>query len=275
MLGKQFSFNGKLLPAEKAAIPIDNIEFTYGFGVYENLKIRKRLLYFPEMHCERILNSAKIINLKPKFNKIQIKNYLVEFVNKIKEDSFNVKILMVGNKTDSDLYIFAAAPKYMPRKAYTQGVKVITYQGDRQFPNAKTLSMLMSYVAYKKARENNAYDSLMINNDNKIREGTRTNFFYTDGKTIFTAPKEQVLNGVTRITLLEALKKENIAVREKELDLKELKKYKGFFLTSTSSKVVPISEINNKKIEIPEIIKKVIRVYNRYLEEYGKKSKII
>jgi branched-chain amino acid aminotransferase len=135
--------------------------------------------------------------------------------------------------------------------------------------------MLMSYVAYKKARENNAYDSLMINNDNKIREGTRTNFFYTDGKTIFTAPKEQVLNGVTRITLLEALKKENIAVREKELDLKELKKYKGFFLTSTSSKVVPISEINNKKIEIPEIIKKVIRVYNRYLEEYGKKSKII
>jgi len=267
MLGKYFSLNGKLMHKEKALIPIDNIEFTYGFGVYENLKIRKKLLYFPEKHCERILNSANIIGLKTKLNEHQIKKCVVDFIKTIKEESFNIKILMLGNKQDSDLYIFALAPKFLPKKSYTQGVKVITYHGERQFPQAKTLNMLMSYLAFKKAKKQDSYDALMIEHDGKIREGTRTNFFYTDGKTIFTAPKEQILNGVTRITLLEALEKEKIKVIEKTLSVKDIDKYKGFFLTSTSSKIVPISQINNNKIEIPEIIKKAIKIYNVYLKD--------
>jgi len=273
MLGKYFSLNGKLLPVEKAKVSIDNIEFTYGFGVYENLKIRKRLLYFEEEHCERILNSAKIINLKTKLGKNKIKKYLIDFVKSIDEDSFNVKMLLVGNKKDSDLYIFAVAPKYLPRKSYTQGVKVITYRGDRHFPQAKTLNMLLSYLAFTKSKDNGSYDALMINNDGIIREGSRTNFFFTDGKTIFSSPKEHVLNGVTRTTLLNALEKENIPFKEKELNFKDMGNYNGFFLTSTSSKVIPISQINNNKIKIPEIIKKSMKAYDSFLETV-KKHKI-
>jgi len=269
MLGKYFSFNGKLLPIEQATVNIDNLEFTYGFGVYENFKVRKKFVYFPEQHCSRLLKSATIINLKTTLNKKTILNYLSEFVKKIDEDSFNVKILLMGNKEDSDIYIFASAPKYLPKKFYSQGIKVITYHGERQFPQAKTLSMLQSYIAFKEAKEKDAYDALMVH-EGKILEGTRANLFFTDGKKIFTAPKHKILDGVTRSTLISALEKENIKVKEKILELKDLNKYSGFFLTSTSSKVLPISQINDIKTDIPEIIKKIIKIYDDFLKNYKK-----
>ena len=89
---------------------------------------------------------------------------------------------------------------------------------------------------------------------------------------IFTAPEKYVLNGVTRSTLINALKKKKIKVNEKILDVKDLSKYKGFFLTSTSSKVLPISQIDNKKIEIPDIVKKAVQIYDNYLREYKNQS---
>ena len=271
MLSKCFSFNGKLLPIKKANLSVDNLEFSYGFGVYENLKVRKRFVYFPDEHCSRLIHSADIINLPVRLNKNTIKKYLLEFVKNVDEDSFNIKILLIGNKDSSDLYIFALAPKYLPRKAYTQGVKVITYDGERHFPQAKTLSMLLSYIAYKEAHKQDAYDSLMINDENNIIEGTRTNFYFTDGKTIFTPPEKEVLNGVTRITLIKILKKKKIAIKEKNIDLKDIKKYKGFFLTSTSSKVLPINQIDNLKVDIPDIVRKAVKVYDEFLDGYKKK----
>ena len=68
MIGPVFSKNGELLPVSEATIPLDNIEFTYGFGVYENIKIRNRILYFAEKHCQRLLHSAKYIGITTKLS---------------------------------------------------------------------------------------------------------------------------------------------------------------------------------------------------------------
>ncbi|MBI2651590.1 aminotransferase class IV [Candidatus Woesearchaeota archaeon] len=276
MIGKFFSLNGKLLPLKKAVISIDNIEFSYGFGVYENLKVRNRFIYFPEMHCERMLYSAKIIGLKTSLSAEQIHNNIKNFVNSVKEDSFNIKMMLIGKKErqteSSDLYIFANAPLYLPKKAYSKGVKVITYHGERQLQQAKTLNMLMSYLAYSKARAENAHDALLVDKEGNIREGTRTNFFFTDGKNIYTTAENKVLNGVTRITLIDALSKNGIQVMEKNISLKEIDNYKGFFLTSTSAKVLPISKIDSKEIAIPEIVRNIARVYDEYLDGYRNKS---
>ena len=48
MIGKYTIHNGKLIKAKDAKIGVDSIEFTYGFGVYENLKVRNRKVYFLE-----------------------------------------------------------------------------------------------------------------------------------------------------------------------------------------------------------------------------------
>lgn len=268
MLGPYFSLNGQLLPIEKALIPLDNLEFSYGFGVYEALKVRNKIIYFPEKHIERLFHSAKAINLKVPLSPEAVFSALKDFTGAITELSYNIKIVCVAD----NLYIFATAPLFISEKLYKTGAKVITYFGERQFPQAKTLNMLMSYLAYAKAKEKQAYDALLVDNDGLIHEGTRTNFFFTDGTTIFTPPKENVLEGVTKLTLTEVLSVKGIIVEEKTVKKDDIcienSCYKGFFLTSTSSKVLPISQIDEITCEIPAIVREVMKIYDDYLNNY-------
>ncbi len=268
MLAPSFSLNGKLLPTDQAVISLDNLEFSYGFGVYEIIKVRKKILYFPEKHIERLFHSAKTIKLTVPLSLEAVFSALKEFTNAIAEESYNIKILCVAG----NLYIFATAPLFVSDKLYRSGVSVITYHGERLFPQAKTLNMLMSYQAYAQAKEQQAYDALLVDNQSFIREGTRTNFFFTDGRTIFTPPSEHVLEGVTKLTLTEALRQNGIDVIEKKILHSELNHYTGFFLTSTSSKVLPIREIDGVTFEIPKLIRTVMVIYDKYLQEYTSSS---
>ena len=53
--------------------------------------------------------------------------------------------------------------------------------------------MLQSYLAYRKAKEADCYDALLINMEGCITEGTRTNFFCIKEKTITTPPESEIL----------------------------------------------------------------------------------
>ena len=268
MIGPYFSFNGELRPIEQSLISIDDLSFLYGYGVYENLKVRNRVLFFPEMHIARLRHSAKVIELPTQLKPHRIKNILDSFVQAMTAESYNIKMLLMGNELgSSDLYISASNPKYITEKDYRDGVSVITYHGERLFPQAKTLNMLMSFLAHKRARDAGAFDALLVDNEGNVREGTKTNLFFTDGKTIFTPPSSTVLEGVTKITLTEALLKKKINVREKDLPLKDIGLY-GLFLTSTSAKVLPVSMFNGKKIIIHPLVREVMNIYDEYLDAY-------
>jgi len=270
MIGPYFFHNTELKPIEQATVSIDNLAFVYGYGVYENLKVRKRVLYFPELHAERLLNSARAIGMKNDLTVQKIKKALLELCKTVQQDSFNLKILLMGNEPKGEFYAFALNPRFVTDKEYRNGVTVVTHHGERMFPEAKTLNMLMSFLAYKKAQEQGAYDALLVDNKGCVREGTRTNLFFTDGKMLFTPPN--VLEGVTKTTLIEALKKKGISVKVKELPLKEIKKFR-LFLTSTSSNVLPISKIDGITVEIFPIVRDVMKIYGGYLKEYEKKEK--
>ncbi|HLC19358.1 MAG TPA: aminotransferase class IV [Candidatus Nanoarchaeia archaeon] len=273
MIGPYFSLNGTLLSVEQAVVSVDNLSFVYGYGVYENLKVRNNILFFPEMHVERLIHSAKVIGLKTTYSKDKIKVLIQELCASISQDSYNLKVLLMGNDNKSDLYVIALNPRFVTEKEYRDGVNVVTYNGERLFPGAKTLNMLMSFLAYKEAQEKKAYDALLVDNEGFVREGTRTNLFFTDGETIFTPPKEKVLEGVTRTTVIDALRKKGIVVQDKELKLNEIGTYKGFFLTSTSSKILPIACIDENRFSIPQIVKDAMKIYDEYLGGYGKTSK--
>ena len=256
---------------KEAVVSIDNIEFGYGYGVYENLRVRKGLLYFPELHVKRLLASAKIIGIKTDLTEQEIKESVEELMATVDGSTFNIKMLLMGKGDSSDLYIFALSPFFMPKKVYRDGVKTVLVNYEREFHDAKSLSMLGSFLAYKKAKEKGAYDALLIDRSGFVREGTRTNLFYTDGEKIYTTPKDQVLDGVTRKTVIYALKQKGIPVIEKVLRKDDICRYKGFFITSTSSKILPVSVIDDNKFYVPEIIRQSVKIYDDYLEDYRKR----
>lgn len=267
MIGQYFSYNGTLKPLAEATVSIDDLEFTYGYGVYETLRFRNNILYHPELHAKRLLESARIIGITHDLDEKRIIKYVVELTASNNIPDANIKMLLLGGK-ECRIYIMMLAPLYPPSKLYSKGCKVITSKGERLFVKAKTLNMLMSYLAYTKAKENDAYDALLVDNEGNIREGTRTNFFFTDGNTIYTPPRSKVLDGVSQKIVIDIIKENNIQFKEKDINAEELNNYQGYFLTSTSSKIIPISCIDDKEFSIPEIIRMLMKLYDKNLDEY-------
>lgn len=244
-----FSKNYEILPSSEALVPLSDVAYSYGYGVYETIRVSHGEAKFLSDHLDRLMNSAKIIGLEHKFAAEDISKAVAELISKNKVDSCNLKILLIGGRTleDSNLYIICLNPLFPDRKLDKEGAHCITYKYEREFPHAKTLNMLPSYLAYRDASSSGAYDALLVDRVGNIIEGTRTNFFAISDKTIYSPPEDRILLGVTRAKILEAAKKHGFELMPKDLPLDGIEEYENVFITSTSSKVMPVKSINQKE----------------------------
>ncbi len=247
MLGTHFSLNGRLLPVEEAKIPVDQVEFSYGFGVYETLRVRHGHVFFLTDHAERLMQSAVLIELDHPFTVGHIEQWINELVKKNNPEAANIKVLLIGGKQkqDAQLFAFLLAPKFLEKKEYREGVKVTTFHHERFLPQAKTLNMLPSYIAYTKAQRSNAFDALFIDRNGNITEGTRSNFFAIKEKTLFTPPLTEVLDGITRRNVIACAVQYGYEIEEQLIPLSKIFEYDGAFVTNTSGGIVPIRTIDD------------------------------
>lgn len=265
-----FSKNGKILPVGEATVSVFNLNYSYGFGVYENVRVKAGQALFLTDHLNRLFNSAKIIGLPHEFNEKIISQWISDLLKKLGSDTTcNFKILLTGGNgaTDASLYILPLTPLFPDKKLYTIGANVCTVNHERWNPGAKTLNMLPSYLAYREAKTKNCYDALFVDEQNCIREGTRTNFFTIKDKIIFTPPENKILAGVTRAKVLEVAAKNGYTTKEEDIKIGDLAIYDGAFITSTSSKIVPLKKIDEFEYkEIPKELKKLMKLFDVYLK---------
>jgi branched-chain amino acid aminotransferase len=242
-----FSKNGQILPISEAAVPLASIEYAYGFGVYETVRVKNKAPLFIADHIDRLLKSAQIIALEHAFSEEAIKGFVQDLVSKIDSPAYNLKILLIGapDPENASLYITCSSPFFPDKKMYRDGIKMITAHYERAYPRAKTLNMLQSYMAYHDAQRQGAYDALLINREGNITEGTRTNFFAIKGTSIYSPREKDILLGVTRKHVVEVARDNGYTLEEADIALQDLKEYDGAFLSSTSSKILPIKSVDD------------------------------
>ncbi|MBI4068278.1 aminotransferase class IV [Candidatus Kaiserbacteria bacterium] len=265
---KYFSKNGKILPTAEAVIPLSNIEYQYGFGVYENVRVQSGIPYFLDDHIQRLVESARAIGLTHSFSEVNIKKSIAELIKKNGDGTYNLKVLLIGGK-ESALYIVCLNPLFPDKKLYTEGADFVTYEYERPFPHAKTLNMLQSYLAYKNAKETDCYDALLINGKGCITEGTRTNFLLLRGRTLVSAPESEILLGVTRKAVLKVAKENGFSLEERELRFSDIINSDGAFVTSTSSKIVPVRSIDGHALATaPDALRELMELFEEFLQNY-------
>ncbi|MBI5147874.1 MAG: aminotransferase class IV [Parcubacteria group bacterium] len=272
MTFKYFSQNGALLPVEQAVIPFSNIEYAYGFGVYETVRVSGGVIYFPQNHIARLLESAKIIGLEHPFGSIDAERWTKELASKAESAAFNIKMLLLGaaRKEGAVLNIFCLNPLFPEKKLYKEGASFAIAHYEREYPQAKTLNMLSSYLAYRKAKESGCYDALLVNRRGYITEGTRVNFFAVKGNAIYSPPENEILPGITRRAVLRVALKTGVKIEEKNIPPETMGDYDGAFITSTSSKIVPVRKIGDFEFgPIPEITRSLTAAFDDFLSGCG------
>lgn len=259
-----------MVPATDAKVSVNSIEFAYGFGVYETLRIKNKKALFAEDHLSRLQKSAEILRLEHDFMSEMIVEFIEDFIANTGDETYNLKMLLIGaaKREDAQLYIFGSNPFFPKDEWYTEGVKVTTAHFERAFPHAKSLNMLQSYLAYRDAKGTGAYDALLINNAGNITEGTRTNFFALKGRTIISPPESEILLGVTRTHVIEIAKQNGFDVIEKDIPLISLREYDGAFITSTSTRILPLKEIGDHSFSgIVSDISELIAAFDTFHRE--------
>lgn len=267
---KYFSRNGKVLPIGEAVVPLSNIEYSYGFGVYETIRVSNGVTYFLKDHAERLMESARLVGLEHTFTVQFTADAVSDLVQNTEAESYNLKVLLIGAsaKEAATLSILCLNPLFPDKKLYRDGASFITREHERMFPHAKTLNMLGSYLALRDAKTAGAYDALLIDRRDCITEGTRTNFFCMKERTIVTPKESDILLGVTRKAVLKVALKNGFALVERDIKPGDLGLYDGAFVTSSSSKIVPVRSIEAHVFgEPPAAVHEIMRLFDVFLAE--------
>ncbi len=260
-----FSRGGVILPVEQATVPLASIEYSYGFGVYETIRVSHGIARFVDEHCRRLQLSADAIGLEHSYQPSEIERYITDIIAANEVETCNIKVLLIGGKTatDAELYILCLAPYFVERKLYKTGCHCVTYEYERMYPHSKTLNMLPSYLAYRGAQSQGAHDALLINRRGEITEGTRSNFFALKDKTIYSPPEDEILLGVTRDHVLALAKEQGFDIVHQPIPLDTLSSYDAAFLTSTSAKILPLHTVDDIILPIiPTDIHNLIKAFN-------------
>jgi branched-chain amino acid aminotransferase len=248
MSSTKIMINGQIAKSADAGFNLSDPDIPYGYGCYEVLKVRDSLLYFPEFHADRFLQSAHILAIQHSLSAAFVVSALRHFVEVNGSRDCNIKMMLIGHDARiADWYLFSVPAIKPPAGAEKEGVPCLIYHGERHFPQAKSLSMLLSTVAYRNACAAGCYDALLVNRRGEITEGTRTNIFFTyvnNPRIICTPPTEDVLSGITRKTFLVALDEAGWLHEEEPLVLADVLSGKcSLLVSSTSTRLVPVNRL--------------------------------
>ncbi len=232
-MNKYFILNGEI----KSRKEYDLSKIEKQAGVYEVIRVIEETPLFAKEHLKRLFQSANRLDLELNMNEKEILKNICKLsdINNIKEQNMKLLFTVQGNS-----YIFFIESFYPKGDMIKEGIDTITYKVVRENPNVKFHNTELRASINIALKEENAYEALLIDDKNRVVEGSRSNIFFVKGDTLFTAPSRAVLIGITREKVLEICKELKIDVIEKDIYLSELEFFDGAFMTSTSNNVLPI-----------------------------------
>ena len=252
MVGEHAVYNGKIILQSEAVVPVTQREIQSGFYVYESLRVIQAHPVHLEDHLLRLENSANLIHLDYPFSREEIGTWVHALIEVDLVEKASLRIQIYGGK-QPQLFITTSEILTYPESFYSEGVKSLTYEGERLLPGAKTGNLLLNYLALEEARRNGCFEALLVDEETeKSWRETRfqTSFAIKDGQ-LFTAQDEKVLLGITRDRVIKAAKLLGLQIRYEAPSLNKVVGgfYDELFISATSMAAMPISQVNGTKVK--------------------------
>ena len=234
-------------------------------AVYEVIRLLDGHPFFPKEHYERMLGSLKSIGAEAP---ISYETYCREIrtlseLNGVK--AYNCRYVLTGFGQESGVqrYLFMIPTKYPDEEQYRDGVTTGLLRAVRPDPHAKIWNASLRETADRRIREEGLFETILIDDDDRITEGSRSNIFFIKGGKIYTTPGEAVLLGVTRQTIIAVCRKAGIPVIEEYFKVPDTYACEAAFISGTSPKVLPIRRLGTVSFDPQnETLRRVMKLYD-------------
>ena len=232
--------------------------FAFGRGLYETFRPMNHKPVFLEPHLDRLFQSAKRIDLKIPFSQNEIVKMIARVVQQFDDPNQRTRILAVPEK----IIIYTSSLNLDP--SIYKGVSTITVPALRKSPEIKTTDYTTCLEAYKIAEENDCFEAILLDKNNQVLEGSRSNVFWVQGEKLFTREGD-VLPGVTRQNVILGSPFPLFYGLLNRFDFDQLNE---IFLTNSGSGIIPVVKINSIQIGTGKpgpITVELLKVYDGWL----------
>lgn len=251
--------NGSYVPEDQGKVSIFDRGFLFADGVYEVTAVIAGRLVDYDPHLERLERSLKEIEMAWPCSKAELRQMHEELIKRNKLDEGIIYMQVTRGSADRDfkfpkeskstLIAFTQVQKILDNPHAVTGVKVVTIPDIRWARrDIKSVMLLAPVLGKQKAYEQGAFEAWMIE-DGRITEGTSSNaYIVKDGKVVTRPLSNSILAGCTRRSLFRMAKEHGVTIEERLFTPDEAYAADEAFLTSASNFVLPIVEIDGKRI---------------------------
>ena len=260
-------FQNQFVPFEDAKISIATHALHYGTGAFGGLRCiadpenpNQYLLFRLDLHCKRLSNSARFLNYDLPASKIQ--EAIVEFVRKNRPGSSSyirpfVYTSDLGisprlHKIEKDFFIYGLElGDYLSPEGVSCRISSWYRQEDRSLPLRGKISgaYITSSLAKTEAVEAGYDEAILMNSQGKICEASGMNVFIVrNGQVITPGPDQDILEGITRGSIITIARDMGLEVIERPVDKSELLIADEVFLSGTAAKITPVKQVENYKL---------------------------
>lgn len=238
---------------EKARLHISDLSILRGFGIFDYFRTVNQKPLFLEEHINRLFQSAKLLEIEIPFSEQEIIDIVFLLIAKNNIENSGIRITVTGGYS-SDSYVIGKPNVLITQQKINtpseiiseKGVKVITHDYVRDLPQIKSINYLMGVYLQKKVKEQNANDVLYVKNG-LVTELPRANFFIVTPENKIITSTDNILYGITRKKLLEWAQ-QDFEIEVRNIKAAELSSCVEAFMTSTTKRILPITQINSHVI---------------------------
>ncbi len=259
-------FEGKFIPIEQAKISIMTHAFLYGTSVFEGIraywndKDKKMYIFRPLEHFQRLKLSAKILRIELTRSPEELVALTKELLQKNapKEDTYirpiaykagmRIGPALLDNPNDFCMFTVPMGDYIDTNKGVSVAVSNWRRVEDNAIPARAKIagSYVNTALAKTDALLSNFADSIVLSESGHVAEGSAMNIFIIrNGKLITSTVTDNILEGITRSSIMELAKNElGLEVEERPIDRTELYIADEMFFCGTGAQVSPITSVD-------------------------------
>lgn len=257
--------NGQLFPKPEASVNVLDSGFVFGDGVWEAFRLHRGQLLFADQHFRRLFEGAKAIDLDIGKTEDELRAAIAETTQANGMHSGVHVRLMITRGVRSTPYqdprvvvssptiVIIAEHKEALPDTIENGLRLFTVHvrrgaPDVQDPKLNSHSKLNCITACIQANKAGADEALMLDPHGFVSTCNSTHFFIVRRGQVWTSTGKYCLAGITRANVLRLCGENGIPARECDFSLTEVYGAEEAFVTGTFAGVVPVVEIDGRRI---------------------------